>query len=98
MEALSNFFEAINQFLGVSGPGDLVVHPVFIGICIVAFIYTFFTGMKYFAVGLAGLLGTSLIVHYMYPSDTSNLGELLTFIAALGAMALVLVYLGFIRE
>jgi hypothetical protein len=98
MDALASFFDAINRFLGVSGPGELVAHPVFIGICIVAFLYTLFTGMKYFAVGIAGLLGTSLIIHYFYPTDTSNLGDLLTFVAALGVLAVVLVYFGFIRE
>ncbi|HMK36886.1 MAG TPA: hypothetical protein VK463_17565 [Desulfomonilaceae bacterium] len=98
MEALANFFESINRLLGVSGPGELIHHPVFIVICVVLFFYTLFTGMKYFAVGIAAVLGTSVIVHYLYPTDTSNLGDLLTFIAALGVMAIVLVYFGFIRE
>jgi hypothetical protein len=98
METLANFFEAINRLLGISGPGELVVHPVFIGICIVGFLYTLFTGMKYFAVGIAGVLGTTVITHYLYPQDTSNLGDLLTYVAVLGAMAIALVYFGFIRE
>lgn len=98
MDALANFFDAINRFLGVSGPGELIAHPVFIGICIVAFLYTLFTGMKYFAVGIAGVLGTTAIIHYLYPADTSNLGELLTFVGVLGLLAIVLVYFGFIRE
>jgi hypothetical protein len=98
MEALSNFFEAINRFLGVSGPGELVTHPVFLVLCIVAFLYTLFTGMKYFAVGIAGVLGTAVISHYLYPADTSNLGDLLTYVGVLGVFAVVLVYFGFIRE
>jgi hypothetical protein len=98
METLGNFFEAINRLLGVSGPGELVTHPVFIGLCIVAFLYTLFTGMKYFAVGIAGVLGTVVISHYFYPSDTSNLGDLLTYVGALGVMSVILVYFGFIRD
>ncbi len=39
MEAMANFFESINRLLGVSGPGELVMHPVFLGVCLAAFIY-----------------------------------------------------------
>ncbi len=98
METLSNFFEGINRFFGVSGPGELVVHPVFIVICIIAFLYTLFTGMKYFAMSIAGVLGTAVITHYFYPGDTSNLGDLLTYVGVMGVFAVVLVYFGFIRE
>ncbi len=44
MEALTNFFEAINKLLGVSTPGELLFHPVFLGICIALFIYALATG------------------------------------------------------
>jgi hypothetical protein len=98
MQTLANFFESINRLLGVSGPEQLVMHPVFIGLCIIAFLYTLFTGMKYFAVGIGGLFGIAMITHYLYPRNTSDLRELLTYVAALGGLALVLVYLGFIRE
>lgn len=98
METLAGFFDSINQALGVSGPGELVFHPVFLGICIVAFIYFIFTGMKYFAVALGGLIGGAVIVHYWYPKNTSNLTELITFLGAMGVLALVLVYIGFVRD
>ncbi len=49
METMANFFEWINRLLGVSGPGELVMHPVFIGFCVVAFVYTVYTHMKYFS-------------------------------------------------
>jgi hypothetical protein len=43
-------------------------------------------------------MGGALIFHYLYPEQGSNLGSLLTFIAAMGGLVLVLVYLGFIRD
>jgi hypothetical protein len=98
METLANFFDWINQLLGVSGPGELVMHPVFLGLCFVAFIYALVTHMKYFALILAGLMGGAVIFHYLYPEQSSNLNELVTFIAAMGGLALLLVYLGFIRD
>lgn len=98
MEAMANFFESINRFLGVGGPGELVMHPVFLGICLAAFIYALVTHMKYFALILAGLMGGAVIFHYLYPAEGSNLGDLLSFIVAMGGLALVLVYLGFIRD
>lgn len=98
METLANFFESINRLLGVSGPRELIVNPIFIGLCIVFFLYSLFTGMRYFAVTIAGLLGVALIIHYLFPSDTSNLSDLITFVGALGVLAIVLVYFGFIRE
>ncbi len=98
MESLANFFESINRLLGVKGPGELVVHPVFIGFCVVVFIYAVATRMKYFALSIAGLMGGTLIFHYLYPENSSDLGALLTFIGAMGALALFLVYMGFIRE
>jgi hypothetical protein len=98
METMANFFEWINRLLGVTGPGELVMHPVFIGFCLVAFIYSVITHMKYFALALGGLMGGALIFHYLYPEQSSNLNDLLTFIVAMGLLALLLVYLGFIRD
>jgi hypothetical protein len=98
METMSNFFESINRLLGVTGPGELVMHPAFLGLCFAVFVYAVFTRMKYFALTLAGLMGGAVIFHYLYPEQGSNLGDLLTFVAAMGALVLVLVYLGFIRD
>lgn len=98
MDALANLFESINRLLGVKGPGELVFHPVFIGICAAIFIYAVVTGVKFLAVGLGGLMGGALIFHYLYPADASNLGELLKFISAMGGLALLVVYFGFVRE
>jgi hypothetical protein len=98
MEALTNFFEAINKFLGVSTPGELLFHPVFVGTCIVLFLYALFTGMRYFAVVMAGFMGGAAIIHYMYPENASDLAQLMKFVAAMGGLGLVLVYFGFLRE
>lgn len=98
MESMANFFESINRLLGVSGPGELVMHPVFLGFCFVAFVYALVTHMKYFAIALAGLMGGAVIFHYFYPAESSNLSDLVTFIGAMGLLALLLVYLGFIRD
>jgi hypothetical protein len=98
METLANFFESINRLFGVSGPAELVMHPVFLGFCFVAFVYAVVTHMKYFALALAGLMGGAIIFHYLYPEESSNLSDLMGFVAAMGALALVLVYLGFIRD
>lgn len=98
MEALTNFFEAINKLLGVSTPGELLFHPVFLGVCIALFIYALATGMRYFAVVMAGFMGGAAIIHYMYPENASDLAQLMKFVAAMGALGLVLVYFGFLRE
>ncbi|MDQ7783009.1 MAG: hypothetical protein RDU20_09030 [Desulfomonilaceae bacterium] len=98
METLAKFYDSINRLLGVTTPGELVFHPAFIAFCIIAFIYFVVTRMKYFAVGIGGLVGGAAIVHYLYPSNTSNLPELIKFLAAMGGLALVLVYIGFVRD
>jgi hypothetical protein len=98
METMANFFESINRFLGVTGPGELVMHPAFLGVCFVVFVYALVTRMKYFALILAGVMGGAVIFHYLYPAEGSKLGDLLTFVAAMGGLVLVLVYLGFIRD
>jgi hypothetical protein len=98
METLASFFESINQALGVKGPGELVFHPFFIGFCVVAFIYFVLTRMKYFALAVGGLMGSAVIVHYLYPKSTSNLPELVQFLGAMGVLGLLLVYIGFVRD
>lgn len=98
MEAMAQFFEWINRMLGVKSQGELIFHPVFIGVCIVLFIYCLVKRMKYFAIGIAALLGGALIFHYMYPSDSSNLTELIKFIAAMIGLALLMAYLAFIKD
>jgi hypothetical protein len=95
---MSNFFESINRFLGVTGPGELIMHPAFLGLCFAVFVYCVVTRMKYFALALAGVMGGAVIFHYLYPAEGSNLRDLLTFVAAIGGLVLVLVYLGFIRD
>ncbi len=98
MQALANFFDAINRRLGVTGPNDLMVHPVFIGFCILLLLYSLYAGLKVMAIILTGILGTGVIIHYLYPANPSDLGELFKFVGAMGGLALVLVYFGFIRE
>jgi hypothetical protein len=99
MEALSGFFESINKFLGVSGPGDLIFHPAFIGFCLVIFLYATWVGMKYISLPVGGLMGGAVIYHYLWPKgDASSLGELVWAFGAFGALVMVVVYLGFIRD
>lgn len=98
METLASFFETINSALGVKSAGELVVHPVFLGFCVVAFIYFVLTRMKYFALTVGGLMGSAVIIHYLYPKNTSNLTELAQFLGAMGVFALLLVYFGFVRD
>jgi hypothetical protein len=98
MEAIARFFDSINNYLGVSSPSELMIHPYFIGLCVALFLYALISGMKYMAVVIGGVIGTSVIVHYLYPADTSQLGDLLWFVLALGGMGLVLLYFAFIRE
>ena len=75
METMAKFFDSINRMLGVSTPGELIFHPVFITVCVIAFIYFVLTRMKYFAIAIGGLVGGAVVVHYLYPSSTSNLTE-----------------------
>jgi hypothetical protein len=98
MQSIVDLFEAINRYLGVSGPADLVVHPIFLGFCILLLLYALFARMKVTAIIIAGCLGAGAIIHYLYPSDTSQLVDLVKFIGAMGALGLVLLYFGFIRE
>jgi hypothetical protein len=98
METLVNFFDWINDLLGVSGAGELATHPVFIGLCIIIFVYALLTGQKFIALGVFGLIGGGLTYYYLYPKDTVQLFNLLSFLAVMGVIALVILYFGFIRE
>jgi hypothetical protein len=98
MEALSNFFEAINGFLGVQAPGELLMHPVFICLCVLGFVAAILMRMKYMALAIAALVGGAFVFHYTYPENTADLAGLIKFLAAMGGLALVLIYLGFIRD
>jgi hypothetical protein len=99
MEGLSRFFESINQFLGVTGPSELLFHPVFIGLCLVIFIYATWVGIKYVSLPIGALMGGGIIYHYLWPKgEESGLGDLLWAFLAFGALGLVLVYVGFIKE
>ncbi len=98
METLANFFDWINDLLGVSGAGELATHPVFIGFCILVFAYAWLTGQKYIALGVFGIIAGSLTYYYLYPKGPVEIYVLLKFLAAMGAIALVIIYFGFIRE
>lgn len=98
METMARFFDSINRLMGVKSQGELIFHPVFIGVCIIVFIYCLVKRMKYFCIAIAGLMGGALIFHYMYPADSSNLTQLIKFIAAMIGLALFLAYLAFIKD
>ena len=99
METLASIFDWFNEFLGVSGAGQLVVHPVFIGFCVALLLYAFISGQKFLGLTMVGLLGGGVITHYLYPSGHHPpLTDLLTFIAAMGGLLLILIYIGFIRD
>jgi hypothetical protein len=99
METLASLFDWINEFLGVSSAGQLVVHPVFIGLCVIFLLYAFLTGQKFVGLAMVGLLGGGVITHYLYPpGHHPPLTDLLTFIAAMGGLLLILIYIGFIRD
>ena len=98
METLANFFDRINDLLGVSGSGELATHPVFIGLCVIIFIYAWLTGQKYIALAVFGVVSGSLTYYYFYPKGTVQIGDLLSFIAIMGVIAIIIIYFGFIRE
>ncbi len=97
MEALVSFFEWINSLLGVSSGAELLAHPVVIGAMIALFVISILMGWKMIAVLLAGVLGGGLIFQNLYPANPSDLGELLKFLGAMGGLAILLVYFGFVR-
>jgi hypothetical protein len=98
METLSKFFEWLNRLFGVQGPGELIFHPVFIGICVALFLYAIVKRMQFLTLAVGGLMGGALIVNYLYPANVSHLTDLIVFIGAMGGLALVLVYFAFVRE
>jgi hypothetical protein len=98
METMTQFFEWINSLLGVQSGGELVFHPVFIGSCVALFVYGLVKGFKWLYLPVATVLGGGVIYNYLYPQDSSQLGDLLGFLGAMGALALVVVYFGFIRN
>ncbi len=98
MDAMANFFEWINQLFGVQSGAELVFHPIFIGIAAAALIYALIRGMKVLGLTILGLMGGAAGVYYLYPENSSNLTELVKFLGAMGGLALILVYFGFIRE
>jgi len=74
------------------------LHPVFIGLCVLVIVYAVFTGLKWLSVPALGLVGGALIYVYLYPEDASNLMALMKFLLAMGGLALLMVYFGFIRD
>jgi hypothetical protein len=98
METIARFYDWINSLLGVQTTEELILHPVFIGLCVLVFIYAVAMGLKWLSVPAIGLIGGALIYVYLYPEDTSDLAALLKFLLAMGGLALIVVYLGFIRD
>jgi len=98
METLTDLFDWINDLLGVSSGAELALHPVFIGFCVLILIYAWFSGQKYVALGLFGLLAGSACYYYLFPKGAVQLSDLLIFLGTMGAIALVIIYFGFIRE
>ncbi len=99
METVAKFFDWINDLLGVSGGGELVTHPVFIGFCVLVFVYAWFTGQKYIALGVFGIISGGLDYYYLYPKGAVvQITDLLSFLAVMGVIALIIIYFGFIRE
>lgn len=98
METMSQFFEQINKLLGIQHAGELLFHPVFIGLMIVLFTYALIKGWKGFYLSIAGILGGGVIFRYLYPADSSDLLQLVKFLGAMGGFGLLLIYLGFVRS
>ncbi len=98
MEALANFFEWINRLIGVKESSELVWNPYFLGLLLAMFIYALIRRWKVFYLGIAGIMGIAVCVKYLYPEDTSNLFELLKFLAACGGVGLLVLFLGLIRD
>jgi hypothetical protein len=98
MEALARFYDKINAMMGVKSTEDLVFHPWFIGLLVVGFLYGAWKGYKWLSVPILGIGGTAALYHYMWPSDTTKILELVKFFIAAAGMGVVLVYLAFIRE
>ena len=98
MERLADFFDWINDLLGVSSGRGLAVHPVLESFYTVLFLYALVTGQKYVALALFGLLGGSVIYYYLYPKTEVTLYDLLTFLAMMAVLTILIIYFAFIRE
>lgn len=98
METLAGFFDWVNELLGVSSGSQLVVHPVFIGFCVILLLYAFLVGQKFVGLAMVGLLGGGTITHFLYPPGSPQLTDLLTYLAAMAGLVLLIIYFGFIRE
>jgi hypothetical protein len=98
MDTLASFFDWINDLLGVSSGSELIVHPVFIGFCVLLLLYAFLAGQKIIGLIMVGLLGGGAITHYLYPPGNPQLSDLLTYLAAMAGLAMLIIYFGFIRE
>jgi hypothetical protein len=97
MQTLAEFFESINSWLGVESGLELVFNPYFLGLSLAAFLYAVIKGWKYLACIIAGMVGTAVIINYLFPQDTTDLIQLVKFVGACGGLAIVLIYVGFIR-
>jgi hypothetical protein len=62
------------------------------------FAYGWWTGQKYIALGIFGMISGSLTYYYLYPKGTVQIMDLLSFLAVMGLIALLIIYFGFIRE
>ena len=98
MQAMAEVFEWVNRLLGVKGPEQLIFHPVFIALCVILVVFGFIKGWKALYLPVFTILGGAVIFHYFYPEDASRLDELIKFLAVTGALAMVVIYFGFIRE
>lgn len=98
MQSLAKFFDSINEWLGVKSPAELLFNPYFIGLCVVIFIYSLYKGWKPFYLAIGALMGFSLIYKHLYPGSSADLGGLVYFLGACALWALVLIYLGFVKD
>jgi hypothetical protein len=98
METLASFFDWVNDLLGVTSGSQLMVHPVFLGFCVILLLYAFLAGQKFIGLAMVGLLGGGTITHYLYPPGNPPLTDLLTYLAAMAGLAMLLIYFGFIRD
>jgi hypothetical protein len=98
MQTLADFFERINEALGVSTPTEMLFSPYFIGLCVVIFIYALYKGWKPFYLAIGALMGFALLHRHLYPESSSDLTSLIYFLGACALWALVLIYLGFVKD
>jgi hypothetical protein len=98
MQSLANFFDSLNETLGVKTPTELLFSPYFIGLAVVIFIYALYMGWKVFYLAIGALMGFALIYRHLYPQSSSDLSALVYFLGACALWALVLIYLGFVKD